>query len=267
MTLGDEILTYDSIQTETVRIVGYGDDEIPAYLARPLGDGPFPGIVILHHSPGWDQASKEITRTFAVHGYLAILPNLHFRDAPPDATPVEASDAAKAAGGVPDLRCIGDVEGSAKYLRTISSYNGRVGCLGFCYGGREAYVASCKLPFDATIICYGGTMTVKGTSSKYSKLPPDATVRPFKAIDLTSGLKGPVLGLFGVEDTHPSPAEVKEVEASLIENGKTYEFYSFEGAGHAFFGVDQKSYRWDVAMEGWNRIWDFGDKYLQVGNK
>ena len=79
---------------ETISITGHGGDQVEAYLARPLGPGPYGGVVVIHHMPGYDEGSKEITRTFAAHGYLAICPTLHYRAAP-GASP----DDAAAAGG------------------------------------------------------------------------------------------------------------------------------------------------------------------------
>ena len=46
------------MMAETLRIAGHGGDEIRAYLARPLGPGPYPGVVVIHHMPGWDEATK-----------------------------------------------------------------------------------------------------------------------------------------------------------------------------------------------------------------
>ena len=73
---------YDATLAETVTIRGDGGDEIEAYLARPMAEGPFGGVVVIHHMPGYDEWTKEIARTFAVHGYNAIAPNLYHRDAP-----------------------------------------------------------------------------------------------------------------------------------------------------------------------------------------
>ena len=53
---------YQGLLAETVTITGYRDDEIGAYLARPLGPGPFPAVLVIHHAPGWDGGSKEIAR-------------------------------------------------------------------------------------------------------------------------------------------------------------------------------------------------------------
>src|SRR2546421_3417004 len=73
---------YDAMMAETISITGHGGDQIEAYLARPLGPGPVGGVVGIHHMPGYDPETKEITRPFAVPGYLALCPNLHTRGAP-----------------------------------------------------------------------------------------------------------------------------------------------------------------------------------------
>src|SRR6202044_2920137 len=73
---------YRSMMAEEIRITGDGDDEIAAYFASPTEGGPFPGVVVIHHMPGWDESTMEITRKFADHGYLAVCPNLHYREGP-----------------------------------------------------------------------------------------------------------------------------------------------------------------------------------------
>src|ERR1035438_8389749 len=89
---------YDGIMAETISLTGHGGDQIEAYLARPLGPGPFGSVVVIHHMPGYDAQTKEITRTFAVHGYTALCPNLYTREAP-GASPDDAAAAARARGG------------------------------------------------------------------------------------------------------------------------------------------------------------------------
>ena len=71
---------YEGMLAETVTVQGHKGDIINAYYARPLGPGPYPGMVIIHHAPGWDEWYRECTRRFAHHGYLTISPNLYFRD-------------------------------------------------------------------------------------------------------------------------------------------------------------------------------------------
>ena len=81
-------------------------------------------------------------------------------------------------------------------------------------------------------------------------------------IDRVPQLSCPVLGLFGVEDKYPSPDQVAELEAALKNAGKSYEFHSYEDAGHGFFAVDRPSYRVAAANEGWQRIWEFFGRHL-----
>ena len=80
----------DAMTTSTITISGAGGDDIEAYLARPATPGPRGGVVVIHHLPGYDRATKEIVRRFAELGYDAICPNLYSREAPG----AEPSDAA-----------------------------------------------------------------------------------------------------------------------------------------------------------------------------
>ncbi|MGH9102675.1 MAG: dienelactone hydrolase family protein, partial [Acidimicrobiales bacterium] len=119
---------------ETVRLGGHGGDEIQAYAARCLDGGARGGVVVIHHMPGYDESTKEITRRFATLGFNAVCPNLYWRDAP-GAAPDDAAATVRGAGGVPDERLVGDVGGSAAYLRGLSNSNGKVGVIGYCSGG------------------------------------------------------------------------------------------------------------------------------------
>ena len=244
---------YDAMMAETISITGHGGDQIEAYLARPLGPGPFGGVVVIHHMPGYDPETKEITRTFAVHGYLALCPNLYTREAP-GASPDDAAAAARAQGGVPDERLVGDVGGAAAYLRAMPVSNGKVGVIGYCSGGRQSFLAAASLPLDAAVDCYGAF--VVGT-------PPEGI--PLKVgpiVHLAKDLSCPLLGLFGADDQHPSPDQVAELDKALTEAGKEHEFHSYPGAGHAFFAVNRPAYRPEAAMDGWQKIWDFYGRHL-----
>jgi len=244
---------YDAIMAETISLAGHGGDQIEAYLARPLRPGPLGGVVVIHHMPGYDAQTKEITRTFAVNGYTAVCPNLYWREAP-GASPDDAAATARAAGGVPDERLVGDVGGAAAFLRAMPTSNGKAGVIGYCSGGRQSFLAACRLPLDAAVDCYGAF--VVGT-------PPEGMpLRVGPIVDLTPDLSCPLLGLFGKDDQHPSQEQVAELEKALVEAGKTFEFHSYEGAGHAFFAVNRQAYRPEAATDGWQRIFDFYGRYL-----
>ena len=243
-----------AMSAEFVNMRGHEGDTIDAYLTRPSGPGPYPGVVVIHHMPGWDEATKEITRKFAHHGYLAISPNLHFREG--KGSPEENSASVRAAGGMPDDRTMGDVEGAIRHLRALPYLNGKVGIIGYCSGGRQVYLAACTLKgIDAAVDCYGG-----GVVAAKEELTPRQPVAP---IDYTKGLGCPLLGLFGREDKNPSPADVEKMEAELKKWGKTYEFHTYDNAGHGFFSVDRTSYRVEAAVDGWKRVFQWFDKYLR----
>ncbi len=244
---------YDAMMAETITITGHGGDQIEAYLARPLGPGPFGGVVVIHHMPGFDAGTKEITRTFAVNGYLALCPNLYTREAP-GASPDDAAAAARARGGVPDDRLVGDVGGAVDYLRAMPVSNGKVGTIGYCSGGRQSFLAGCSLPLDAAVDCYGAFIV--GT-------PPEGM--PLKVgpiVHLAADLSCPLLGLFGEDDQYPSPQQVAELGKALDDAGKAHEFHSYPGAGHAFFSVNRSAYRPEAAVDGWGKIWDFFGRHL-----
>lgn len=243
----------DSLRATTITISGAGGDEIQVYLARPDGDEPRGGVVVIHHLPGYDRATKEIVRRFAELGYDAICPNLFWREAP-GAAPDDAAAAARARGGTPDERLVGDVGGAARYLRSLATCNGKVGVIGYCSGGRQSVLAACHLDLDAAVDCYGAYVT--GTP------PEDYPIQISNLVDQLPGLRCPLLGLFGNEDVRPSPEHVDELEQILTANGKSYEFHRYDDAGHGFFAVDRPSYRVAAANDGWERIAAFYAKHL-----
>ena len=244
---------YEGMISETVMIEGHKGLRINAYFARPLGPGPFPGVVLIHHRPGWDEWYKETTRKFAHHGYNAICPNLYFGFG--HGTPEEVTSRMREAGGVHDDDVIGDISSAAGFLRSLPTSNGKVAGFGSCSGGRHVFLVACRTKvLDAAIDCWGGSVI-----QKKDELTPNAPVSP---LDYASGLSCPLLGLFGQEDRNPNQEMVAQTEAELKRLGKNYEFHSYAGAGHGFFYHHQPGYRQEQAVDGWNKIWAFLEKYL-----
>jgi len=244
---------YEGMLAETVMMQGANGDYIQAYLARPLGSGPYPGMVLIHHLPGWDEWYREATRRFAHHGYVTISPNLYARDG--HGTPEDVAAKVRAAGGVPDDQVIGDAEGARRFVDALPYSTGKVGIFGTCSGGRQTTLVACRTTgFDAAIDCWGGRVVMSKDD-----LNPKQPVAP---IDYTSGLSCPILGLFGNDDPAPSPAQVDQHEAELKKHGKTYEFYRYDGAGHGFFYYDRGAYRQEQAVDGWKKVWAFLEKHL-----
>ncbi len=244
---------HEGLIAETVTMKGANGDEINAYFARPLGDGPFPAMVLAHHMPGWDQWYREATFKFALRGYLTITPNLYFRAG--HGTPEDVAAKVRADGGIADDQAVGDLEGAMKFIRALPASNGKVGIFGTCSGGRHAYLAACRAKgFDAVVDCWGGRVVMPAES-----LNPKTPVAP---IDYTKDLPCPILGLFGNDDSSPTPDQVNQHEAELKKHGKTYEFHRYDGAGHGFFYYHAPMYRQAQAMDGWGKVWAFLEKYL-----
>jgi carboxymethylenebutenolidase len=237
-----------NLRADTITIIGHNGEEIEAYLAVPTDAQDVGSIVVIHHMPGYDEGTKEIARRFAAHGYAACMPNLYHREAP-GAAPDDAAATARAAGGVPDERLVGDVHGAMEYLKSLPFTNGKVASIGYCSGGRQSFLAGCRLPLDGVIDCYGAFVAVDP--------PAEAPLKVTKVIDEAPNLTGPVLGLFGADDQYPSPEQNDMLDKALTEAGKDHEFYTYEGAGHAFFSVNRPAYRVEAANDGWEKIFSF----------
>ena len=243
----------EAMTTKNVHLTGHGGANVNAYQALPAGDGPFPGVLVIHHLPGWDSATKEITRRFAASGYNAICPNLYAREGL-DVDPDDAAAAARAAGGVPDEQFVGDAGAAIDALRALPTSNGKVGVIGYCSGGRHAFLTAVSLPVDAAVDCYGAFVT--GT------VPEGFPLKVTPLVDRSPDLRCPLLGLFGLDDQFPGPEQVDELELALKASGKTYEFHRYEGAAHAFFSVNRAAYRPEAALDGWERIFTWFGTYL-----
>ena len=216
-------MPYEGQIAESIKMRGNNGDEIEAYYARPLGAGPFPGVVVIHHAPGWDEWTREVVRKLAHHGYMAISPHLYSRHGP--GTPDDAAAKARASGGMGDSEVMGDVAASMALLMAQPQANGKIGIIGFCSGGRHVYLAACQLDgIDAAVDCWGGGVEVDDPSTLND-------MRPVEPITLTPQMKAPLLGIFGNEDQNPTVEHVNKTEAELQRLGKTYEFHRYDGAG------------------------------------
>ncbi|MBM3933078.1 MAG: dienelactone hydrolase family protein [SAR202 cluster bacterium] len=244
----------EAMHAGQVEFKGHNGDTISGYLAAPAGGGPAGAVIVLHEIFGLVPHIKEVARKMAAHGYLALAPDLFHREGPGE--PDDVAAAVRAAGGPPDARVIGDVAGAAKHLRSLPGSNGKVGVMGFCSGGRQTYLVACNIPdLNAAIDCYGGRVVANN--------PTDVNPRqPVAPIEMTANLACPLMGLFGAEDKSPSLDNVKRMEQELKKHGKTYEFHVYENAGHAFFADYRPSYRQAAAVDGWQKVFGWWERWL-----
>ena len=251
---GMQIVMTNAISAGTVHYSAGDGADIEAYLAVPQDEAPRGGIVLIHHLPGYDEATREYARTFAVHGYNAIVPNLYSREGGPGVSHEDAAAAVRANGGVSDEQLLADLGAAAEYLRALPSANGRIGVIGHCSGGRQALLAGCGLDVQAVVDNSGAFVM--------SDSPASSGLRATSLEERLPGLSCPLLGNFGGDDKYPSPEETARLAEALDKLGKTYDFKTYEGAGHAFFNVNRVSYRPEAAMDGWDRIFAFYKEHL-----
>ena len=220
----------------------------------PTTAGPHPGVVVIHHMPGYDRSTKEIVRTFAAYGYAAVCPNLHHRYAP-GAKATDAAAAAIEAGGVPDDQCVGDVRGAVEFLRSPRGHErtrrrDRL-LLGRSPGLRRRVQRRRRR--RSRLLRRSRRRHARGpharaVPSRRSTAPPNCGAR--SSASSASRTR-----------TRRRSRRPRSKQRSAA-NDKTYEFHTFENAGHAFFSVDRPNYRVDAAREGWKLIWDFFGRYL-----
>lgn len=246
-------MRYEGMIAEAVTYPGMGGDAIDAYLARPLGPGPFPGVLVIQEVFGLVTHIKEIARRFAARGYIAIAPELYTRVGPPD--PTDMASVGPKMMALPDAQAVADLEAAIDFLKAMPQSNGKVGAIGFCSGGRHTLLLACQSTrVDAAVDCWGGR-TVEGEVT---------ALRPALPIDLIPNLGCPLLGIFGEEDTNPTAEHVERLRQRLTEHKKDFEFKVYPNAGHAFFADYRPSYRQEAAVDAWARVYEFFGKHLAI---
>lgn len=242
------------VTAQIATFAGGDGAEVHAYVASPVTDSPRPGIVLVHHMPGWDEFYVELAERLARHGYDVICPDLYCRFG--HGQPDDVYAKVRSEGGVHDDSVVADAAAALAWLKQRPSHNGRVGIMGTCSGGRHALLVASLVPgFDAVIDLWGGGVV----AAKEEATP----ARPVAPVDWTAQLNAPLLGLFGNDDRSPSPAQVDAHEAALQAAGKDYEFHRYDGAGHGFIYYHSPAYRPAQAMDAWDRIFRFFSDRLQ----
>jgi len=234
-----------AIKTEMIDASG-----VPAYLARSDGNGPSPAVVVFHEAFGLNGHIKSVADRFARAGYVALAPDL-FHEAPERTAPYDNME--KAFGLVATLnddQVKTDTGRAIEYLKSQPFVKSdRIAAVGFCLGGRLAFLAAANFPEDikAALPFYGGGLTGEAPF-------PNFKMNPLK---LAENIKAPMLLIFGAEDTHIPLEQVRRVEARLKELGKAAEVKVYEGAGHGFFCDERASYHAEAAADAWRRTLEF----------
>ncbi|MBI3897663.1 MAG: dienelactone hydrolase family protein [Gammaproteobacteria bacterium] len=208
-----------------------------------------PGVVVIQHAPGVDSVIHSVAERLSNAGYAAIAPDLYHRqDATMPLGPLECMDLLK------DIEVMADVNAAVAYLRSDARVDPeRIGVLGFCMGGRVAYLlAAANQTLKAAVVYYGGNIKVP-----WGEQVPTPFAR-------TPQINCPILFHFGDEDDNPSPADRRMLDAELTRHGKAHEFYHYPNAGHAFMNfTNAERYRQAATEVAWPRTLAFLDRCLK----
>ena len=135
-------------------------------------------------------------------------------------------------------------------------------------GGLDEIVVTARKreePLQVTPVSISATSGATLQQALRLSLQPQSDLspaRPGAPIDYTADLTAPLLGLFGNDDSHPTPEQVNQHEEELKRLGKEYEFHRYDGAGHGFFYYHAPMYRPEAAMDGWAKIFTFFGTHL-----
>jgi carboxymethylenebutenolidase len=244
--------------------------EVGGYLARPAEGGPWPAVLVIHDRYGLWEHIEETARDFAEEGYLALAPDLNWRDAvrrslanedvhdgghvvsQPEAHPLESFPAERQAGiqrGADWLRNrdssthLDDALAGIDFLKARDDVRAdAVGAFGYCMGGRVvATVAGVGADIAAAVIYYG-------IFTDPEKQAPNVCC--------------PVQGHYGATDAGVT-GTVPATEAAMQAHGKDYTAFVYENAGHAFADHYSDSSRPEVTRQAWERTLAFFERHLQ----
>ncbi len=242
---------------EDIAYAGAEGTPVNGYVVRPRAAGTLPGLIVIHPAGGLDEHVRDVAGRFANVGYVVIAVDLFTREGgPPPPGDMQALLARLFA--MPDARVLGDLEGAADVLDARADVTGRLGCIGFCMGGRLTLLFACASDrLDAAVDCWGGFID-KATLDETS-----TPLRPTPPLEMAaSKLSCPLYIAIGAEDRNPSPEVGEELCRRALASGQEVELDVYEGAGHAFFADYRPTYRPGPAALLWERVVPFLERNL-----
>src|SRR5216684_154829 len=154
-SLAQEVTHMEVVSSEVS--VQTGAEKMPAHLAKPASGGPYPALVVVMEAFGLNDQIRRITNQFASEGFVAIAPNLYFRQPNNVVGYNDLPGAFRLMGTVKDDQVVADMGAAIDYLKTLKEVKPSFGTVGFCMGGRVAFLTACRNPaVRATAPYYGG---------------------------------------------------------------------------------------------------------------
>lgn len=229
----------DDLFTERITYKGVNDTDMQAYVARPEKKETYAAVVVIHENRGLNPHIEDVTRRAAKAGYLAIAPNAL---SPLGGTPASEDEARQLFTKLKAAETQQSFIRVFDYLPTRKDYNGKAGCVGFCWGGGMANQMAVNVPGLKAAVAYYG--------------------RQANAADVPK-IKAAIQLHYGGLDERIN-AGIPAYEQALKENKVPYEIYIYEGANHAFHNNTAPTrYNEAAAKLSWKRTLDFFEKYLK----
>lgn len=243
-----------SLNSEALTFAGAGGTPVNGYLARPAAAEPgqrLPGMIVIHEAMGLNEHIRDVTNRIANLGHVALGVDLYTREGgPPPMGDLQALMARLFS--MSDETVLGDLEGAADHLRSREDVTDKIGCIGFCMGGRYTLLFACASDrLSAAVDCWGGFID-KATPEQRSTPP-----RPTPPLELADKLGCPLLAAVGVEDQNPSPELGAQLRERASASGQSVKVDVYEGAGHAFFADYRPNYVPAAAAKLWQEIVPF----------
>ncbi len=213
--------------------------EARAYLARLKGEAKLPGVIVIHENRGLNPHTEDVTRRVALEGFLAIAPDAL---SPFGGTPEDTDEARSLMQKLDSQSTTKNYVAAVQYLKTHPEATGKVGCMGFCWGGGVTNQVAVNSPdLEAAVPFYG-------------RQPAAAEVPKIKASLLLH---------YAALDKRIN-AGIEAFEAALKNASVDYRIYMYEGAGHAFFNDTGSRYHKEAAQLAWQRTISFFNEKLKT---
>lgn len=219
---------------------------LPIYFARPATGDKLPVVLVVQEIFGVHEHIRDVCRRLAHQGYLAIAPELFFRQGDPRTVQNIADILQNIVSRVPDAQVMADLDACAAWAATQAGNPERLAITGFCWGGRITWLYAAHNPSLKAGVAWYGRLT--GTAS---------TLTPRHPIDVAGALHAPVLGLYGGQDQGIPVTDVEQMNAALAAAGSASTIHLYPDAPHAFHADYRPSYRKADAEDGWKRALDW----------
>jgi len=230
----------DGLDAGEVKIAA-GDAAIPAYRAQPAGGGPFPVVLVVHEIFGVHEHIKDVCRRFAKLGYYAIAPDLFARQGDAAKEPDMAKIMSEIVAKTPDAEVASDLDATLKFAAASGRADlERAAVVGFCWGGREAWLYAARNPRLRAAVAWYGPLA-----------RPITLLTPKNPPDVVDALKVPALGLYGGQDKSIPLDQIEAMRAKLAAAGGASRIIVYSDAGHAFFADYRPSYVKADAEASW----------------